>query len=135
MFKSRFILSIAVATFFVGCTVKEEVIKYDNKKVQASSELKKEVKQTVEVTKPLVVKKEYKVNQNEKDFLDILENDSYSSLCGSKNKYEEIKVLENSEEKTNLISELFVTYVENLANSCIDVKDFQKNYQLKNMMK
>lgn len=131
MFKSRFILSIAVATFFVGCTVKEEVIKYDNKKVQASSELKKEVKQTVEVTKPLVVKKEYKVNQNEKDFLDILENDSYSSLCGSKNKYEEIKVLENSEEKTNLISELFVTYVENLANSCIDVKDFQKKLSAK----
>lgn len=124
MIGNKFLVSIAIATFFVGCTVKEEVIKYDDKKVEQTKNLQV-LKQQKEIITPLVVKKE-KLSKNQKEFLEILKNDKYSSLCGSVNKFEQLKVIDDNDEKTKLIEELFVDYTKNLANSCIDIESFKR---------
>ncbi len=124
MIRSKFLVSIAIATFFVGCSVKEEVIKYDDKKVEYAKTIEV-LEQSKEIITPLVVKKEI-LNKNQKEFLEILKDDKYSSLCGSANKFEQINVIDNKDEKIKLIEELFVDYTNNLANSCIDIESFKR---------
>ena len=56
------------------------------------------------------------------EFLDILEQDRYASICDQDALYQKVKKTENS----RLMSKLLVEYADNLANSCIDLKAFQK---------
>ncbi len=57
-----------------------------------------------------------------KEFLEILESDKYASLCDKQALYQEVKEERNS----RLMSKLLVSYVDNLANSCIDLKAFER---------
>jgi hypothetical protein len=57
-----------------------------------------------------------------KAFLEMLESDPYMSLCGQKALYQKVKESENSK----LMSKLLVAYVDNLANSCIDLPAFSQ---------
>jgi len=56
------------------------------------------------------------------DFLEILENDTYMSICDQKALYEKVKESEDS----RLMTKLLVAYTENLANGCIDLKAFEE---------
>jgi hypothetical protein len=55
-------------------------------------------------------------------FLEILENDTYMSICDQRDLYEKVKESEDS----RLMSKLLVAYTENLANGCIDLEAFEK---------
>ena len=55
------------------------------------------------------------------EFLTILKNDTYMSLCNQKPLYEYVKSSRNSK----LMSKLLVAYTNNLANGCIDLKSFE----------
>lgn len=68
----------------------------------------------------------YNLTKNEKEFLSILNEDKYASLCSSHEKYLKIKKLENSKEKSYELKELFFDYTYNLANSCIDQESFKR---------
>ena len=80
-------------------------------------------------------KLEYKLTKNEKDFLNILEEDKYASLCSSHEKYLKIKKLKNSKEKSKKLKELFFKYTYNLANSCIDQNSFKRTLSQKKYKK
>ena len=68
---------------------------------------------------------EYQLSKNELEFLDILKDDKYASLCSSEDKYRTILSMKNSQNKSNLLSELFYEYTDNLTNSCIDKVSFE----------
>jgi len=55
------------------------------------------------------------------EFLEILKEDRYASLCDQKALYEKVKQTEDS----RLMSKLLVAYTNNLANSCIDIPSFK----------
>ncbi|MBD3791837.1 MAG: L,D-transpeptidase family protein [Campylobacterales bacterium] len=57
-----------------------------------------------------------------KEFLKILEEDRYASICDQQPLYEKVKETENS----RLMSKLLVAYAENLANGCIDLQKFRE---------
>jgi len=61
------------------------------------------------------------------DLLDILETDKYASLCELKPTYE--KYLETKDQK--LLNKLLVGYVQNLANSCINLNAFKASQRAK----
>jgi len=61
------------------------------------------------------------------EFLKILEKDTYMSLCNQKPLYERVKVTRNSK----MMNKLLLAYINNLANSCIDFKDFDASQQRK----
>lgn len=71
------------------------------------------------------MKKEYKLSKNEKDFLTILKDDKYASLCSQQDNYISILKMKNSKEKSKALKSLFVEYVNNLENSCIDQLSFK----------
>ena len=55
------------------------------------------------------------------EFLTIVEQDKYASLCDQRALYEKVKESEDS----ILMSKLLVAYANNLANSCIDIPSFK----------
>ena len=55
------------------------------------------------------------------EFMSIVENDKYMSLCNQQALYEKVKSTKNSQ----LMSQLLVKYAENLANGCINMKQFK----------
>ncbi len=55
------------------------------------------------------------------EFLEIVKEDRYASLCDQKALYEKVKQTEDS----RLMSKLLVAYTNNLANSCIDITSFK----------
>lgn len=55
------------------------------------------------------------------DFLEILKNDKYASICNDRGLYEKIRKSDNS----RLMSQMLVAYTENLANGCIDLDKFE----------
>jgi len=57
-----------------------------------------------------------------REFMEILENDTYLSLCNQKALYQKVK----SSEDSRLMSKLLVAYTDNLANSCIDLPAFDQ---------
>ncbi len=61
------------------------------------------------------------------EFLNILKNDTYMSLCNQKRLYEQIK----SSRDTKLMTKLLIAYTNNLANSCIDIKAFKASQRAK----
>ena len=76
-----------------------------------------------------------KVSKNEKDFLKILKDDKYASLCSSQDKYLTITNMEDSPKKSNLVRELFYEYTNNLTNSCIDQISFENTLKEKKYKK
>lgn len=54
------------------------------------------------------------------EFLKILEEDKYASICDEQALYAKVKESESSK----LMSQLLVAYTNNLANGCIDIEDF-----------
>ncbi|HEO99720.1 MAG TPA: L,D-transpeptidase [Epsilonproteobacteria bacterium] len=60
-------------------------------------------------------------SSQKKEFLEILKEDRYASICEQQALYEKVKKTEN----TVLMSKLLLEYTDNLANSCIDLKNFQ----------
>ncbi len=72
----------------------------------------------------------YYLTKNEKEFLNILDNDNYSSLCSSYEKYLKIKKMPNNKEKSKILKDLFYEYTNNLANSCMDQETFKKTLNL-----
>ena len=55
------------------------------------------------------------------EFLKILEDDRYASICNQQALYQKVKETENS----RLMSKMLVAYTGNLANSCIDLDRFK----------
>jgi len=54
------------------------------------------------------------------EFLQILKNDKYASICNERGLYEKIRQDQNSV----LMSKMLVAYAQNLANSCLDLDTF-----------
>lgn len=71
------------------------------------------------------------LNKKEKEFLEILKNDSFASLCSSKEKYHKILKLQDTKEISKNLEELFYEYTNNLENSCINQKRFQRTLKTK----
>ncbi|MDD3591298.1 MAG: L,D-transpeptidase family protein [Sulfurovum sp.] len=61
-------------------------------------------------------------SSQKKEFLEILKEDRYASICEHQPLYKKVKQTENS----RLMSKLLVEYTENLANGCIDLKKFRE---------
>jgi len=55
------------------------------------------------------------------EFLEILEKDKYMSICNQQALYQNVKSNKNSK----LMTKLLVSYANNLANGCIDLKSFK----------
>ena len=66
-----------------------------------------------------------------REFLHILEQDNYMSICNQQKLYEEVKASKNSA----LMTRLLVAYTHNLANSCIDLKHFKASQRAKRARK
>lgn len=66
-------------------------------------------------------------NSQKNEFLTILKNDTYMSLCNQKPLYQHIKSSRNSK----LMSKLLVAYANNLANGCIDLRSFEASQRAK----
>ena len=64
------------------------------------------------------------------EFLDILKNDKYASICNSRGLYEKVKQSENSV----LMSKMLVAYAQNLANGCIDLETFNAEQEARNFI-
>ena len=125
---TKIISTVLFITFLVGCNSTKQVssdtataikkdkifTKQDNFNQENSIEIKKE-------ELPL-----YELTQKEKDFLEILKNDEYASLCASQDRYLSLKDMPASSEKSELLKELFYDYANNLNNSCIDQEGFKR---------
>ena len=60
-------------------------------------------------------------SSQKQDFLKILQEDTYMSLCDQKPLYQKVKQTRDSK----LMTKLLVAYAENLANGCIDYQRFE----------
>ncbi|UFH60024.1 L,D-transpeptidase family protein [Sulfurovum mangrovi] len=70
-------------------------------------------------------------SSQKKEFLQILKEDRYASICDQQALYQKVKKSENS----RLMSKLLVEYTDNLANSCIDLKNFKEIQKAKKAKK
>ncbi|MFT7879046.1 MAG: L,D-transpeptidase family protein [Sulfurimonas sp.] len=61
------------------------------------------------------------------EFLKILEEDRYASICDQQLLYQKVKKTENS----RLMSKMLLAYTENLTNSCIDLEKFKEVQEAK----
>jgi hypothetical protein len=66
------------------------------------------------------------VTSRESEFLDILQDDTYASLCSSKLEYKRIILMPDSLKKRQLVENLLLKYTQNLANGCINIKDMKQ---------
>lgn len=114
----KLISSIILITFLSACSKQVTMINQNKVSKQTITIEKKENQNLNKIS-------EYKFREKEIEFLKILENDKYASLCGSKDKYFSIKNMINSKEKSLLLKELFYEYTNNLNNSCIDQEAFK----------
>lgn len=85
----------------------------------------------IKYSNPLTLKEKkvdilFTLNEKEKEFIKILEEDKYASLCNYKTKYEKIKQLNNKSEVSKELENLFYAYTVNLANSCIKQDSLKK---------
>ena len=72
--------------------------------------------------------KEGWTNKQKKEFLELLKNDKYASICNQKGLYDTIKQNHNSK----LMSRMLVHYANNLANGCIDLASFNALQEKRN---
>lgn len=125
------IYSIVLSAFFIGCTTKQ-VNRTGSTISTQNTKTIEIVKSNIKIIdKPIHVINEISFTNNENEFLKILKADSYASLCSSQDKYLVIKDMPNSEEKRDILKELFYDYASNLNNSCIDQKAFAKRLKQK----
>ena len=123
---SNILSSVAILFLVTACTTKtveinNPILKTDEAVNNSIETIKNNAQVAIEEKIP-----EITMNSNELEFLEILKNDNYASLCGSKDEYLNLLTLANGEEKSEKLAELFYTYTNNLSNSCIDQKSFKK---------
>ena len=113
--------------FFISCSSKQVDIATDIKEIK-KEKISKKIEQKVEKKEVKIVPKvkEVTLNPNKKEFLGILKNDKYASLCKEKDFYKRILQTKEISLQDKLLEELLLKYVDNLANSCIDIKDMNK---------
>ena len=119
-------IKLTTALLFIvlltSCATKKIEVVTDKKVVVVKPiELKIVGRKVVE--KKVIVEDVY---SKERDFFKILKNDTYASLCSSKNKYKKVLLLPQGKEREELIENLLVEYTQNLANGCIDIKDMKR---------
>ena len=107
------------AVLLTSCATKKIVIATDEKIIKPMPVKVQQIQQEKRVSSS------YQLNQRERDFMDILKDDRYLSLCSSKSLYKQILLMPNGQEKSQALKELFVTYTKNLANGCIDIRDMK----------
>jgi len=71
--------------------------------------------------------KEGWVSSQKNEFLEILKDDTYMSICNQQSLYNKVKSTKNSK----LMTKLLVAYAYNLANSCIDLEAFKASQKVK----
>lgn len=123
--------AVLSSAFFVGCAkpyVENNSQQLKNKEVAFKNTVSQKDNITPKIQK--VINK-FTLDSNSKEFLEILENDKYASLCSSEEKYQMIKDMKNSQEKVNLLKDLFYEYTNNLSNSCIDQDAFKMKLKQK----
>ena len=123
---SNILSSVAILFLVTACTTKtveinNPILKTDEAVNNSIETIKNNAQVAIEEKIP-----EITMNSNELEFLEILKNDNYASLCGSKDEYLNLLTLANGEDKSEKLAELFYTYTNNLSNSCIDQKSFKK---------
>lgn len=130
----KIIYTVLLLSLFVGCntkqvevtsgtkTIKNVVVDKNTEVIVLKSNVEKKVNKLIN---------EVNLSNNEKEFLDILEADSYASLCNSEEKYLRLKGMPNDEIKKEQLKNLFYDYVNNLNNSCINQKAFNKTLKRK----
>ncbi len=64
-------------------------------------------------------------SSQKKEFLEILENDKYASICNKQKLYAQVK--EDTDSK--LMTKLLIAYTRNLANGCINIRN-SENYEV-----
>lgn len=119
---NTYIFLITIIIAFTACSNKTVQNQYvintdykEDKKVQEIEE--KVVKDKINILDTL--------SKKEKDFLEIIKEDRYSSLCNKKDFFKEIEKLKSKEEISKRLKEFFPVYVENLENSCINKEAFK----------
>jgi murein L,D-transpeptidase YcbB/YkuD len=124
--------AVLSSSLFVGCSshqVQQDTNVIENKQNNNTNIYTKKVVQvTEEIHKDT---NQFLLDSNSKEFLEILKNDKYASLCSSEDKYLSIKNMENSQEKVDLLKDLFYDYTKNLSNSCINQSAFKKKLKQK----
>ena len=123
---TNIISSITLLILISGCASKsveenKTLINKNNNILNTSPKV-----QNIKIKKQIEIKEVKKLSSNEEEFLNILKNDKYASLCAQKNAYLNILNLENSDDMSEKIEELFYNYTKNLSNSCINQSAFKK---------
>jgi len=118
---------VLLIVFFTSCASKKiEVVTDEKIVVDKPIELKI---LTREMGEKIVKEEKVEVkatNLRESEFLNILEHDTYASLCSSKSEYERVMLMPESLKKQQLVENLLLKYAQNLANGCINIKDMQR---------
>ncbi|UTJ06796.1 L,D-transpeptidase family protein [Arcobacter roscoffensis] len=119
---NTYIFLITIIIAFTACSNKtvqnQYVINTDYKEDKKVQEIEEKVlKDKINILDTL--------SKKEKEFLEILKKDSYSSLCSQKDFYTKLEKLESKEEISKKLKEFFPIYVENLENSCINKEAFK----------
>jgi len=114
----KFLFLALVSLIFISCT---KQVPSDNLTKKIDQEKQKN-NQTVE--KIQIKTNTYKLSKNELELLDILKEDKYASLCSQQDNYISILKMKNSFQKSKALENLFLEYVNNLENSCIDQISF-----------
>ena len=116
-------ITILSTFIFTGCS---------NRYVEQNTKVITHEKKAINITKkPIKKVPQFTLDNNSTEFLEILDNDKYASLCSSKEKYLTIKNMENSQKKIDLLRDLFFDYTKNLSNSCINQNAFKKELKKK----
>ena len=72
---------------------------------------------------PVFKEKEALNSSQKREFLDILKKDKYLSICNLNREYQEL--LKSDSNNSRLLKKLLISYTQNLANGCIDLKSFE----------
>lgn len=117
---------ILLLGLLVGCSsTKQASINSNIKNNKNKQKIIKALNQEKKSQKKIINLPLYELTENEKEFLEVLKIDKYASLCSSQDKYLSVKSMEDSQEKSNLLQEIFYDYTNNLNNSCIDQYSFK----------
>lgn len=115
------IVVIFVVLILTSCATKQVEIKTDEKIEQVK---KPEI--DAKIVEPEICLPAVEVYSVSKNFLDVLQKDTYASICKDKNLYEQVLNTKTSSEQNKLLEKMLLKYTYNLVNSCIDIKDMKK---------
>jgi len=128
MTAKKILFTLILIFLFAGCSNKEYVVDI-KKPYNINDQLEIKDTKNIYIKEKEISKLEF--NEKEKEFFNILKNDSYASLCASKDKFIQIENSINNKERKNLLEELFYEYANNLVNSCIDINSLKKQLEKK----